>query len=257
MTRIITALVLVIVTGTVLYLSQFNNLILPAYGLIALCACCFEYIQVVEKKTFITNSLKQALFIGLITGPFLVFGGFCLSLSYLISLTILLLILFCSARFDLALFNHWLTRMLPAFVLIAVGGASLLNLSKDLNLLFLVILIATVNDVTAYELGSVFQGPKLAPAISPKKTIVGSVSGLIAGVLSGVIFLTATLEQINVKAIVILIIAVLLAQFGDLLKSVVKREHDVKDFSNLLPGHGGVLDRLDAMLLASIAINYL
>jgi phosphatidate cytidylyltransferase len=118
--------------------------------------------------------------------------------------------------------------------------------------LFLLVLTIIVSDTAQYFTGRFFGRRPLAPAISPKKTIEGAVGGFIAGPLllfvAGAWWLPAVGGQLRVLvgiAIVVLGIA------GDLFESMLKRSVGVKDSSALIPGHGGVLDRIDALLFAA------
>ncbi len=113
------------------------------------------------------------------------------------------------------------------------------------------LLIVWVTDIGGYFAGRTFGGPKLAPRISPKKTWAGAIGGL---VLSIVIALAAAWLGWG-RLVPILIVGLLLSvvsQFGDLFESWVKRQFDVKDSSQIIPGHGGLLDRLDGFVAAIV-----
>ncbi|MCX7343793.1 MAG: phosphatidate cytidylyltransferase [Proteobacteria bacterium] len=114
------------------------------------------------------------------------------------------------------------------------------------NFTLLVLTLIWSVDTGAFLAGRTFGGPKLAPAISPNKTWSGFIGGVIAG-LSAVVLLTKVMN----------IVSVLLAQGGDLLESWCKRFFKAKDSGNFLPGHGGMLDRLDSLLAVSFAIAVL
>ena len=105
-------------------------------------------------------------------------------------------------------------------------------------------------DSAAYVVGRSAGGPRLAPRWSPKKTWSGALGGLVAAALVGVI--TANILGISMLSSVSWVSLVLsaAAQFGDLLESAAKRRFGVKDASGLIPGHGGLLDRLDGLLAA-------
>ena len=90
---------------------------------------------------------------------------------------------------------------------------------------------------------------KLSPSISPNKTVEGSIIGSIMGTILGSLFLYFVIGSTNILEIILLsFILTLVSQLGDLFFSSIKRTYKVKDFSNLIPGHGGVLDRLDSVL---------
>jgi phosphatidate cytidylyltransferase len=125
---------------------------------------------------------------------------------------------------------------------------------RGLGLLLTVILVTWLNDTGAYLVGRSFGQHKLAPAVSPKKTVEGAIGGVAAAIVTalsaeavlglGLSFLDAALFGL---------VLALVGQVGDLAESLVKRQAGVKDSGTLIPGHGGVLDRLDAMLFALTA----
>ena len=117
-------------------------------------------------------------------------------------------------------------------------------------------------DNAAYMVGSLIGKKKLCPAISPNKTVEGGVAGLVGGALGGVIayfaqflWLESSLIPLHFM-IIICFIAGLIGQFGDLFASTFKRWAGIKDFGNLFPGHGGILDRLDSALFAAPVIYF-
>jgi phosphatidate cytidylyltransferase len=114
------------------------------------------------------------------------------------------------------------------------------------------LIVAFANDTGAFYTGSYLGKNKLAPNISPKKTIEGSVGGLAASVLVGFIFCLVFFKDLHLALLVIpcaLIMAVA-GQIGDLFESAMKRANKIKDSGSILPGHGGMLDRIDGLLLA-------
>ena len=140
--------------------------------------------------------------------------------------------------------------------------------NSDVAILFLFILVPFV-DTGAFFVGKLFGKMlplKLAPHTSPNKTVVGAVGGVLGGILAGVVTwliceYTTAVEFINFTqmpdVVVLMLIAVptaVMAQLGDLFESAIKRGCGIKDMGKLLPGHGGVLDRFDSMLFATVAI---
>jgi len=112
-------------------------------------------------------------------------------------------------------------------------------------------LVVAMNDVTAYFGGRRFGKTPLAPKISPKKTREGSLFGLLGGLIAGFAaqpWLFGFAQPWELLVIIVVIVPV--SQAGDLAESVFKRKFGVKDSGKILPGHGGVLDRFDAMLFA-------
>ena len=118
-------------------------------------------------------------------------------------------------------------------------------------------LVATVAlvDIGGYFIGGALKGPKLAPRISPNKTISGLLGGvLLASFVSAFLAPCLGLDLSIYKASFIGVLISILAVCGDLFESLLKRTYEVKDASNFLPGHGGFLDRIDGLLVASAAL---
>jgi phosphatidate cytidylyltransferase len=116
-----------------------------------------------------------------------------------------------------------------------------------------VVLAVWATDIGAYLAGRLLGGPKLAPAISPGKTWSGAIGGLLAAVAVGLLFVRLLGGAAGLRAALVLGGLSLVSQGGDLLESALKRHFGVKDSGHLIPGHGGLLDRLDGMLAAAPA----
>jgi phosphatidate cytidylyltransferase len=131
---------------------------------------------------------------------------------------------------------------------------------EDLTLFFLwILLIIWSSDIGAYFAGKYIGGPKLAPTISPNKTWAGFIGGCLAATVTGILT-GATLQSFYQTPLCMAVVALLLSivsHLGDLLESFLKRYYGVKDTGTLLPGHGGILDRLDSLLLVSFAAGLL
>lgn len=132
------------------------------------------------------------------------------------------------------------------------GAVSILRLEDGgLTLLVAMILLVAVDDIGAFFTGTSFGKHKLAPSISPAKTWEGLVGGLALAVVTG-LGMGAVLDELTLgEGVGLGLVAGGFAPLGDLLESMVKREMGVKDSGRLLPGHGGMLDRLDAILLTA------
>jgi len=121
-------------------------------------------------------------------------------------------------------------------------------------LALLPLVITWICDTAAMAAGKAIGGPKLAPSVSPGKTRAGGVAGLIGGVIAALAMLHLLVPagvHIHASELLILGLAVsVVAQLGDLVESLFKREAGVKDSSALIPGHGGVLDRFDSLYFA-------
>lgn len=139
-----------------------------------------------------------------------------------------------------------------------LSGVSLawLRDGDQAGLLAILFLFAVVwaTDIFAYFVGRSLGGPKLAPSISPGKTQSGALGGTLGGVVAGVALAAfAGLGNLPLLALVAFLLSVV-SQVGDLFESWVKRRHGVKDSGNIIPGHGGVMDRVDGLVAAAFAL---
>lgn len=132
------------------------------------------------------------------------------------------------------------------------------------------IFLPVFSDTFAYLVGSTLGKRKLCPSISPKKTVAGAIGGLLGSVLCAVTFfllfdLYAVIpvgyvtfsDSVAVRAVVFVVLGIVggvLAEFGDLAASRIKRTMNIKDFGNIFPGHGGVLDRLDSIMFTLVML---
>lgn len=125
---------------------------------------------------------------------------------------------------------------------------------------WLIFIASWLCDTSAYYVGRIFGKHKLCPKVSPKKTIEGSIGGLLGSAIACGIF-GVYLNSIGIGVplyhfFIIGLLCGVVCQFGDLAASSIKRFSDVKDYSNLIPGHGGILDRFDSILFASVVVYY-
>ena len=138
----------------------------------------------------------------------------------------------------------------------ALPAAALVFLRSDPSLGAVAVLytfaVAWTTDTASYAAGSLIGGPKLAPAISPHKTWSGFIVGTLAPAVVGYAFAIGFKDNSPWKLALVSVALALACQLGDLLESAVKRRFGAKDMSRLIPGHGGLLDRIDGLLLAAI-----
>jgi phosphatidate cytidylyltransferase len=138
------------------------------------------------------------------------------------------------------------------------GGAAAVAMlrlpSGGLGLLVGFVLITALDDIAAYFAGTTLGKHKMAPSISPAKSWEGFAGGLIGALGGGAVFGVVADQLTTIEGVAIGGICGLLAPAGDLVESVVKRELGIKDSGRLLPGHGGFLDRLDAILFCAPAV---
>ena len=129
-------------------------------------------------------------------------------------------------------------------------------LPEGSNLLFFLILVISFSDIIAYFGGKHFGKSLLAPSISPKKTWEGSIFGIIGGGLIGTVFVEHIMSMFWLKGLLLSVVLAIIGQLSDLVESKIKRLCNVKDSGSLLPGHGGILDRIDGYLLAAPVFYY-
>lgn len=139
-------------------------------------------------------------------------------------------------------------------LMIAAAGFLMLRATGIPAVLWL-LFVVTASDMSGYFAGRLIGGPKFWPAISPKKTWSGTIAGWIGAALVGFVFVLYT----DVPPVLLWLspVVAVAGQFGDIAKSWVKRRAGVKDSSALIPGHGGLLDRFDALLGAMLAVQIL
>lgn len=130
--------------------------------------------------------------------------------------------------------------------------------NMSLNYFVYIMLVTFMTDTFAHFFGTKLGKIKLCPKISPNKTVEGALGGTFFGTFIGVVyFLTFIKVDAHIIAIVLISLFLsIMAQFGDLFFSSVKRKYGVKDYGNIMPGHGGVLDRVDSLLFAILAFTF-
>jgi phosphatidate cytidylyltransferase len=145
-------------------------------------------------------------------------------------------------------------RPLGVFYALALGLSLLvLRDSADYGLVAIVVVVGVVaaTDIGAFVAGRAIGGPKLWPAVSPKKTWAGAIGGLAAGVAAGVVAAALLGLEFGTGFVLVVILLSITSQCGDLFESYVKRRFGAKDSGRLVPGHGGMMDRVDGLVFAS------
>lgn len=138
--------------------------------------------------------------------------------------------------------------------LILFAGLGLIGLRLDTGPLWVLwlILVIIASDVAGYFAGRLIGGPKLWPRVSPKKTWSGTVAGWVCAALVGAIFMPVL--GASWVLIPLSVLTAMAGQAGDIAESAIKRHAGVKDSSNLIPGHGGPMDRFDALIAAALMV---
>jgi len=271
--RIITAVLLLPLVGCLLFLPDlltFSAILVPIFGILV-----WEWSRLLQtgkagQSVFIVLSLAAVggLFYQLYQQDF--FSEASLPLlwydAYPFKLLIVALLVWVVASIFVLLYpkttktlfrGPWLRGLFgivilaAAWLAIVVIRSLLINVDYTLGawMLLLMLVIIWGADVGAYFAGKTWGKTKLAPVVSPNKTWEGALGGLVLAVAVGMAVASLlSLELDWLKFTVFVIVMVVLSVFGDLFESMLKRQANIKDSSNILPGHGGLLDRLDSTL---------
>ena len=137
------------------------------------------------------------------------------------------------------------------------------ELEYGVYFVWVIFISSWISDTCAYCVGMLFGKHKLAPVLSPKKSIEGSIGGIVGSAIVGAIFGYFIVEQVITKQQVTWIFALIgaigsvVSQIGDLAASAIKRNYEIKDYGKLIPGHGGIMDRFDSVLVTAPMIYFL
>ncbi len=251
--RTITGFFVTVAVYSVLYFAQVPNLLLCA----AASLCIFAVYEIYSVTGYVGN--EALLTVSLIAVVGLVFADIpgyqsAANIIFLIAvLTFVLLMLFqkrCSLKHPLkALYLAAVIAMLIRSV------PELGKMKMGTQYLTAAVTLCFVTDISAYLIGRFFGRHKLAPTISPNKTIEGSLAGILSSVIvlmiCGLVFENTGAAQVDFLRLgIYAALTSVVGEFGDLAMSVVKRICGAKDYGNLLPGHGGILDRFDSHIFA-------
>lgn len=206
-------------------------------------------------------------------------------LGYLTAIVFYFLIYFNQMQYQMLLFVIFLMLLMFTYVIrfpkytteqIAIAFLGLFYVSIMLSyiyqirieedgalIIWLVFIGAWGSDTCAYCIGVLFGKHKVTPQLSPKKSLEGCIAGVVGAALLG--FLYAVIIQDHLKGIenpqlvfaVIGAASSIISQLGDLAASAIKRNHSIKDYGNLIPGHGGILDRFDSIIFIAPMVYYL
>ena len=258
--RTITSIVAVIILLPVLWFS--DTYIFPAALALITCIALYEMFSCIGFKTKFAVTLPAYLFGA--AAPFLIklFGNInsvivalcAVMMVYILYLMMISVI--CHDKYSIKDIS-----MCYITAIYIIGGFASIQLLRELSssIYLLIFIGAWTTDIFAYFTGFFFGKHKLCEAVSPKKTIEGSIGGTLFCALAFVAFGLITLNKdaeiwkYAILAASGLIISVV-SQIGDLSMSLIKRHYGIKDFGKLFPGHGGMLDRFDSIIAVSIVL---
>ena len=255
--RILSAIIMILIFVPLLFIGGVPFTILMT--LLAL-ASMYELITIREKKKKIPMLIKVISYLLVILSSILTYNQniFSYTMSYqLISFIVLIFLL------PILLKNKSMDYDIND-ALYLVGSLLFINIAFNLilvvrnyslNYLIYLLLITVITDTFALITGMYIGKNKLAPSISPHKTIEGFIGGALMGTFVATTFYFTVIDS-NISLVILILTTAFLSvigQLGDLVFSSIKRTYGVKDFSNLIPGHGGILDRLDSIIFVILA----
>lgn len=252
--KVISAVVIVAVVIALFLLPLKIANVLCALGVALLSVSAYR--EIIDLKKSHNNIPKLIIALGFVSTVIMTFQGINASYLYngisFLSLGLITILLLTPTIFYKK--DEYTTK--DAFYLI--GTITFIGIF--FNLVFLIfqdnkwlllylILIATMTDTFAMLIGLLIGKHKLIPHVSPNKSVEGSIAGSILGTaIASIYYVNVLTSEINIGLLIVMsLVLTILGQIGDLLFSKIKRENEIKDFSNIIPGHGGILDRFDSM----------
>lgn len=259
--RLISALVGAVFVVAMLFLDPI------VFHILIACACCFilyELYKTIQKEIKWPIVAVGAVFAVLLLLVPLFDAGLRSELVVFLSVVGLSMFLICTVLWhETVTFSDAVSSFFCLIygVIFPMHLIYIRMLDHGLALIFIPLIGAWMPDTFAYFGGMLFGKHKLIPTISPKKTVEGAVGGLVGSLLCfgiyGVIVHYGFDFLVNIPALLFLaLLCGVISQLGDLSASVIKRANNQKDFGNLIPGHGGVLDRVDSLMLIAPMVYY-
>lgn len=232
---------------------------------IFICMVCIlalmEYFRIafnINDKPESSNSFSFQLS-AFIIGPIIILAAYINSFDIIFGLIILNLII--SGLISLRYFKtnplvvELIARQVLGIIYIPLFLSCMVLIRNDVDgiaWIFFLLTLVFAGDTGAFYVGRFFGRHKLCPAVSPGKTIEGAIGGLAATLGAGLIFMNCFLKSLPLGPGILFFLSIgVVGQVGDLFESELKRYADVKDSGSILPGHGGILDRIDALLFAA------
>ncbi len=247
--RVLTSIIGLPLLGIILYLGQ---------GALVIGVSLLTLVGTLEYTAAVNHVLKPRIRYTLMLSLSLLMV-LTIKLDYNFALAMLLICFILLSCYEITSKNIGFERagaMLLGLVYVPIMFGHLFlfeTLNKGVYYLWLIFIIAFATDTAAYFIGSTIGRKKLAPRISPKKTVAGSLGGILAAAIVAVIYGRILRSNFDLDLawylyFAIGIVASIAGQCGDLLASMIKRRVGIKDFSKILPGHGGILDRFDSII---------
>ena len=209
----------------------------------------------------ISNNLKSRLITSLIllTILFLIYNFNFVLVYFLILLGVMSILEFCKLSkniFSNQLRKFFINTIFIIYILIFCLMFFFFSNIQGLKIILYILLLGCIaSDIGGYVFGKIFKGPKLTK-ISPNKTYAGSLGSIIFTLIVVILLFYYSIQYLSYKVVIISLVTTIFCQLGDLIFSFLKRKAKIKDTGAILPGHGGVLDRLDGIFLG-VPLGYL
>ena len=257
-TRLLSGIVLVIVL--IVTVGYGGNLLFAFLGIISLIGLTelYKVVEVQKKALGTAGYLAAIVYYGLLLTGHMEYMTM-LSILFLILVMAVYVFTFPAYRAEQVMtvfFGFFYVAVMLSFVyqtrMLADGGV----------VVWLIFLSSWGCDTCAYCVGMLIGKRKMAPRLSPKKSVEGGIGGVAGAALLGVLFALAMNQWGGAQAnplhyAIICAAGGMISQVGDLAASAIKRNHDIKDYGKLIPGHGGILDRFDSVIFTAPVIYYL
>lgn len=255
--RVLSAIIMILIFVPLLFVG---GLLFSIFMTILALGAMHELMKIREEKKEFPTLIKVMSYLMIIFSSIITYNQniFSYTMSYqlisFIVLIFLLPILLKDKKMDYNINDALYIVGSLLFINIAFNLILVIR-NYSLNYLIYLLLITVITDTFALITGSYIGKNKLAPKISPNKTIEGFIGGVLMGTFVATVFYYTVIDG-NISIVILLFTTLFLSvvgQLGDLVFSSIKRTYDVKDFSNLIPGHGGILDRFDSLIFVTLA----
>lgn len=261
LTRIISGAALILIVGGILVGGYFFPPLLVGFIAVICAIGCFEILHstnIVKNKPVVIGASIYGFFSVCFRLSSLIDVSFNFNSIYITALFALFIVI-CSLYYHKDMNIGAIGSSFAFPVMISYAFSSLVSLYSGVNGVFLLLMLlnfSSVCDTGAYFIGVLFGKHKLCPNISPKKTIEGAVGGISLSLICTIILAFAFDKTEKILVLLILtVVFCVIGMCGDLFASVIKRSVGIKDYGKLIPGHGGILDRFDSILLIAPILN--
>lgn len=266
MKRLVSAIVYVILVVGSFLLREFVdyrlfNILIFAFASIGACEMAIATKGIVSKVVSVCTVIFGILLVPVFfVGEMIVNGyGWLFAVGLMIiSLAVNLIVYFKGEKQKDRLLFTFINALYPSVFILLMTLCNGLPQARGFIALLLLFVVSACADVLAYYVGMLLKGPKLCPTLSPKKTWAGAIGGLFGGAIGSLLIYFVFAKSLGILNwwlfLIIGVVGAILSIFGDLFESFLKRRIGIKDIGNIMPGHGGVLDRIDGLSFITLFV---